>query len=101
MRRRTMRPRDPRDFQIAALSLLLFWGVAGLGFDIRPTRIALLLSSALVAQLVGTRLLGLARFDPKSALISGLSLCLLLRTGSAVLAGLAAAVAIASKFAVR
>jgi hypothetical protein len=96
-----MRARDPRDFQIAALALLLAWGVTGLGFDIRPGRIALLLSTALLAQLAGTRLFGLPRFDPKSALISALSLCLLLRTGSAVLAGLAAVIAIGSKFVVR
>jgi enediyne biosynthesis protein E5 len=40
-------------------------------------------------------------FDPRSALISGLSLCLLLRTNSLPPAGLTAAVAIASKFVLR
>src|SRR5439155_15371413 len=39
-----------------------------------------------------------ARFNPKSALISGLSLCLLLRTNSPELALLAAIVTIGSKF---
>ncbi|PYO55606.1 MAG: Na+-transporting NADH:ubiquinone oxidoreductase, subunit NqrB, partial [Candidatus Rokuibacteriota bacterium] len=40
-------------------------------------------------------------FDPRSALISGLSLCLLLRTNSLTLAVLTAALAIASKFVLR
>jgi Na+-transporting NADH:ubiquinone oxidoreductase subunit NqrB len=46
-------------------------------------------------------LTGRGRFDPRSALISALSLCLLLRTGSLGLAILAAGVAIASKFTLR
>lgn len=41
------------------------------------------------------------RFDPKSALISGLSLCLLLRTNDAWLAALTAVVAVGSKFVLR
>ena len=43
----------------------------------------------------------LPTFDPKSALISGLSLCLLLRTNLVALAALAGVVAIASKFVLR
>src|SRR6266566_49602 len=42
-----------------------------------------------------------AAFDPKSALISGLSLCLLLRTNSLLLAMTAAFAAIAGKFVLR
>jgi Na+-transporting NADH:ubiquinone oxidoreductase subunit NqrB len=52
-------------------------------------------------QALGTRWAGLPRFDPKSALISALSLCLLLRTDSLVLAAAAAAVSIGSKFVLR
>ncbi len=40
-------------------------------------------------------------YDPRSALISGLSLCLLLRTNSLLLAITAAVVTIASKFVIR
>ncbi|HET9317917.1 MAG TPA: RnfABCDGE type electron transport complex subunit D, partial [Vicinamibacteria bacterium] len=47
------------------------------------------------------RLTRVPRFDPRSALISCLSLCLLLRTDSLPLAAVAAAVTIASKFVLR
>ena len=53
---------------------------------------------ALATQYACTRLWRLPRFDPRSALISGLSLCLLLRTNSAALALAAAVIAVASKF---
>jgi Na+-transporting NADH:ubiquinone oxidoreductase subunit NqrB len=56
---------------------------------------------ALIAQYACGRLAGVPRFDPRSALISGLSLCLLLRTDSLVLAAAGAFLAIASKFVIR
>ena len=92
---------DPRLFQIATLSGLLGYGVLGLGLDVDPWTAAIILATVLAAQLVGTRVTGRGRFDPRSALISGLSLCLLLRTNSLELAALAAVLAIASKFLVR
>jgi Na+-transporting NADH:ubiquinone oxidoreductase subunit NqrB len=64
-------------------------------------RALLILGTALVAQWACQRLAGLSRFEPRSALISGLSLCLLLRTGDDALAALAAILAVASKFLVR
>ena len=85
--------------QIGALATLLAWGMVRLGFDITPARVALTLGATLAAQLACTHVWKLSRFDPRSALISGLSLCLLLRTGSAAVVVLAAAIAIASKFA--
>ena len=92
---------DPRFYQIAVLSGLLIYGLGWLHFDITPGRAALLLSTALLTQYVCTKLWGLPKFDPKSALISGLSLCLLLRTNYAMLAIAAAVITIASKFVVR
>src|SRR5262249_36982233 len=59
------------------------------------------LTTVLLAQFAGSRLSGRPGFDPKSALISGLSLCLLLRTNSLALAILTAAIAIGSKFLLR
>lgn len=59
------------------------------------------MGTALLIQYVCTRASGLATFDPRSPLISGLSLCLLLRTNSLIIAGVAAAIAIASKFVLR
>jgi hypothetical protein len=92
---------DPRHLQIAALSALLLYGSTRLGFEVPPQRAALVLGAALLAQLVLGALVGLQRFDPRSALISGLSLCLLLRTESAAVAMLAAVLAVGSKFVVR
>jgi len=92
---------DPRIYQILVLACLLVYGVVRLDFEIGAGRALLLLGTALLAQLACTRLWRLPAFDPKSALISGLSLCLLLRTSSALLAALAAAVAIGSKFVLR
>ncbi len=94
-------PRDPRWFQIATLGGLLFYGWGWLGFDITLSRIALTLGSVLVMQALATWQWHLPGYDPKSALISGLSLCLLLRTNSAALVVLAAMIAIFSKFIVR
>jgi Na+-transporting NADH:ubiquinone oxidoreductase subunit NqrB len=93
--------RDPRLYQIATLSGLLVYGMGWLGFDVEPGIAALILITALATQLVATRLSGRGRFDPRSALISGLSLCLLLRTGSPALAVVAAVIAVGSKFVIR
>jgi Na+-transporting NADH:ubiquinone oxidoreductase subunit NqrB len=93
--------RDPRRYQIATLAGLLVYGMGWLGFDVEPSRAALILTTALATQLIFTRLTGRGPFDPRSALISGLSLCLLLRTGSPALAVLAAVIAVGSKFVLR
>src|SRR5262245_8843670 len=70
---------DPRLYQIAVLSLLLAYGVVWLDLEIEPGQALAILATALLAQFACTVLAGLPRFDPRSALISGLSLCLLLR----------------------
>src|SRR5437867_5593521 len=92
---------DPRLYQIATLSGLLGYGVFWLDLEVQTRTAVAIIVMALVTQLVCTRLTGRGRFDPRSALISGLSLCLLLRTGSTGLAMLAAVIAIASKFTLR
>ena len=92
---------DPRLYQIAVLASLLVYGMAWLGLDIQPGRAVAILAAALLTQLAATAVAELPRFDPKSALISGLSLCLLLRTNDPWLAMLAAVVAVASKFLLR
>ena len=71
---------DPRDYQISVLGGLLVYGLFALDFDIGLVQVVLTLGSVLLIQYACTRLWRLPRFDPKSALISGLSLCLLLRT---------------------
>jgi Na+-translocating ferredoxin:NAD+ oxidoreductase RnfD subunit len=92
---------DPRHYQIGMLASLLAYGVFGLDFEIGSGRAAVILTTALAAQFASTRLWGLPRFDPRSALISGLSLCLLLRTNSVALAVAAAVIAVVSKFVVQ
>src|SRR5690349_3951215 len=94
---------DPRLYQIGVLASLLVYGVGWLQFDITPARALLLLATALTAQWAGGRLTGGPPFasGARSALISGLSLCLLVRTNRVDLAMLAAAITIASKFLIR
>jgi Na+-transporting NADH:ubiquinone oxidoreductase subunit NqrB len=96
-----MKLKDPRLYQILVLSSLLVYGVVRLDLEVRAPMAAALLGTALLTQYAGTRLWRLPAFDPKSALISGLSLCLLLRTNSILLAVAAAAVTIAGKFVIR
>lgn len=93
--------RDPRLYQIAVLSSLLVYGVLALDFEVSLLQAAVLLGTALLTQAVCTRLWHLPVFDPRSALISGLSLCLLLRTSSLLLAVVAAVLTIAGKFVIR
>ena len=95
---------DPRLYQIGTLAALLVYGMGWLEFDITPIRAALILASALGTQKVCDRLSGSrAAFasTSRSALISGLSLCLLVRSNVHALACLAAAIAIASKFLIK
>lgn len=92
---------DPRLYQISMLAALLAYGVFRLDFEIAVGRAAMMLGVALLTQYACTRFWKLSTFDPRSALISGLSLCLLLRTNSVGLAIAAAAITIASKFLLR
>jgi hypothetical protein len=101
----------------------LVWGQVRLDFGLSPGRIAATLAAALLTQWTCQRLYHRALrsrrggyhalrsgdsgaadgagFDPWSALISGLSLCLLLRTPHLLVMIAAAALAIASKFVLR
>lgn len=92
---------DPRLYQIAMLATLLAYGILALDFEIAPGRAVLILTTALLTQYVCGTLWKVPAFDPRSALISGLSLCLLLRTNWHSLAVAAAVITIASKFLVR
>lgn len=98
---KTTKPFDPRLYQIAVLLSLLGYGILVLNLEISAPIATALLATALSTQWLAGRLFGLPRFDPRSALISGLSLCLLLRTHDLRLAILAAVIAIGSKFVLR
>jgi enediyne biosynthesis protein E5 len=94
---------DPRLYQIGTLASLLVYGMGWLDFDITPGRVVLLLTTVLATQWIGDRLVGGPPFkhSMRSALISGLSLCLLLRTNRSDLAVLAATITIGAKFLIR
>ena len=92
---------DPRLYQIASLSTLLLYGLLWLHFDVSVLQIAVTIGAALLTQYAGTRYFNLPSFDPRSPLISALSLCLLLRTNDLPVAALAAFIAIGSKFIIR
>jgi Na+-transporting NADH:ubiquinone oxidoreductase subunit NqrB len=93
-------PNDPRYYQIAVLTSLLIYGFGWLGFDIDARHVVILLGAVLITQFLCNKSMA-ARFDPRSALISGLSLCLLLRTNEPFLIIITAAITIASKFLLR
>jgi Na+-transporting NADH:ubiquinone oxidoreductase subunit NqrB len=93
--------RDPRLYQIASLSTLLLYGLFWIQFDVSIWQIAITLGVAQLSQYAGTRYFNLPSFHPKSALISSLSLCLLLRTNDLLVAAFAALIAIGSKFIIR
>src|SRR5262245_49411719 len=95
------RHRDPRPYQIATLACLLTYGVGRLDLEVQAATAAAIIATALATQAICTRISGRGRFDPRSALISALSLCVLLRAGSLELAIVTAVVAIASKFLLR
>jgi len=94
-------PQDPRVYQIAALAGLFGYGVIWLDFAVSDVQTVVTLATVLLTQGLCSRLWQLPTYDPRSALISGLSLCLLLRTNALSLAILTAVITIVSKFVIR
>jgi hypothetical protein len=94
-------PPDPRLYQIISLGTLLCYGLFWLHFDVSFVQIAVTFATALLAQYAGTRLEKLPAFDPLSAIVSALGLCIFLRTNELMIAVLAAIIAIGSKFIIR
>lgn len=92
---------DPRYYQISILSFLLAYGLFVLDFEVQAITALVILLTAQLTQFGFTRYLKLPKFDPRSALISSLSLCLLLRTETLAIAALAAFIAVGSKFVIR
>jgi Na+-transporting NADH:ubiquinone oxidoreductase subunit NqrB len=83
------------------LASLLVYGMASLDFDMTVARASLLLVTVVVSQAVCDRADGRRPVNIRSALISGLSLCLLLRTNRTDLAVVAAVITIGAKFLVK
>ena len=95
------RPQDPRLYQIAVLGTLVCYGIGVLDFGIHWYNALAIATTALAVQWIGSRLARLPSFDPRSPMITALSLILLLRTDVVLLAMAAAAIAIGSKFLLR
>jgi hypothetical protein len=93
---------DPRHGQILTLASLLTYGLGWLAFDLDLAQVAVTLTTALAVQRAGDWWVGAPwRSGAKSALISALSLCLLLRTDALWVAAVGSAIAVGSKFVVR
>ncbi|MCB0354878.1 MAG: hypothetical protein KDD64_15195, partial [Bdellovibrionales bacterium] len=73
---------DPRYYQIATLASLVLYGACLLDFSCEYSPPWIVIPACLSLQFLFGRAVGLKTFDPKSPLISSLSLCLLLRTSS-------------------
>jgi Na+-transporting NADH:ubiquinone oxidoreductase subunit NqrB len=92
---------DPRIYQVLVLTSLLVYGIGWLDFEVRATHAVTILVTVLLTQYICSRVFKLLKYDPRSSLISGLSLCLLLRTNSLLLVAMTAFITIASKFTLR
>jgi hypothetical protein len=93
---------DPRHGQIATLASLLVYGMTQLDFDVSTAQALISVGTALAVQRAGDAWTGAPwRSGAKSALISSLSLCLLLRTDALAWAAAGAAIAVGSKFLIR
>ena len=92
--------RDPRHYQIGVLSSLILLGIFHFAFALPWWHVVACVGSTLGTQAFGDKMIG-RKFEPRSALISALSLTILLRTGSVTLSIAAGVLAVASKFLIR
>ncbi|MEI8396110.1 MAG: RnfABCDGE type electron transport complex subunit D [Rhodospirillaceae bacterium] len=92
---------DARHFQLLAQGVLLVGIASRLDFGPSPSACLLLTAGALITQIAGSCFYRLPRLDLRSALVTGLSLTLLLRADVWWVYPLAGALAIASKFVIR
>jgi Na+-transporting NADH:ubiquinone oxidoreductase subunit NqrB len=89
---------DPRHYQIIFLSIFLFYGIVGLNWEVNSANLLLTFFTCLIAQSVFTALTTHDYRSLKSAVISALSLCLMLKTNSAIVVVIASVLTISSKF---
>jgi Na+-transporting NADH:ubiquinone oxidoreductase subunit NqrB len=97
----TVRSLDPRDFQILFLSIFLFYGIWALDWGTEWSKYTTLIGVSLLTQIVGEWIVGKKQSSWKSAIITGLGLCLLLKSSELWVLALAAGGAIAGKFLIR
>ena len=92
---------DPRHYQIIFLSLFLIYGLFNLHWEIQSIKILVTFTTCILAQLIFSKLTNVDFSSIKSALISALSLCLMLKTNLLFTAVLAAFLSISGKFLIR
>jgi len=93
--------RDPRLAQMAVLGTILAVGAALYDFALDPRQVVLTFATALLVQFLSDRIAGRPALNYRSALITALSLALLLRADSLWAHPAAAAAAIGSKSLIR
>lgn len=93
--------KDGRHFQLLYLGSFLVYGIGFLGWDADLLHILLVISTCLLTQAVFIKWKGLGWHTLKSAMISSLGLCILLKTNQPETAILAAFITISSKFLVQ
>ena len=75
---------DPRHYQIIFLTIFLFYGIAGLNWEVNEVNIILTFFVCFLTQSIFTALTTKDYRSLKSAAISALSLCLMLKTNSPI-----------------
>jgi len=93
--------RDARHFQIIYLSIFLAYGMIELDWEISWIQIISVVSSCLITQFIWTKITGGKFSSLKSAMITALGLCLLLKSTFLLTLCLAGVLAISSKFVIR
>lgn len=93
--------RDPRHYQIAVLSSLILIGLFVYSFRLPWWHVVGCVGATLSTQALADRFIAKRPFDPRSPLISALSLTILLRTGSVSFSILAGVLAVGSKYVLR
>ncbi len=92
---------DPRNYQILFLSIFMFYGIFSLGWDVNLLKILIIFSVCLLTQYAFSNNPERDYTSLKSAVISSLSLCLILKTNFLFTAAIAAFLSIAGKFLIR
>lgn len=89
---------DPRHYQIGYLSLFLIYGISALNWKIDAAQILTLVGSCVITQLLWGKINERKSSGWKSALITALGLCLLLKSNSLLTLAIAGSLAISAKF---
>jgi Na+-transporting NADH:ubiquinone oxidoreductase subunit NqrB len=93
--------KDPRFFQLFFLGSFLTYGIFALGWYAEVSKYFIVFSFAILIQSIGIWVIGLPVSSIRSALITSLGLCLLLKSSELWVLALASILAISSKFLIR